>query len=131
MKYQTTKKQCQENIDRQNHVCDYCGRKIVPIKTVDNAHNPTYWAGCMHGGKWGVFTHGVPKEVYKLAYKLVCEDGMYLGMDKEYNSDFEYLFRNGVHKVAGIIINIEWMKTGKPRYTKKQLEENYKKYHMD
>lgn len=129
-KYSTTKKECLEEIARFDNVCDRCGRKLVPMKTVDNADNPTYWVGCYHGSKeYGHFTHGVPKETYKLAVKLVLEDGLYLNMDKEFNGNFEYLFQNGVSKVAGIIRSIEYMKIGKPRYTKKQLQENYEKYY--
>lgn len=131
MKYQETKKQCQEKIDKLDNVCDRCGRKIVPVKTVDNANRPTYWAGCCHGSKSGCghFTNGVKKEIYDLAVKLVLEDDIYLGMDKEEGSDFNYLFREGVSRVAGIIKNIERMKTSKPRYTKKQLLQNYNKYY--
>ncbi|KKR00157.1 MAG: hypothetical protein UT24_C0016G0046 [Candidatus Woesebacteria bacterium GW2011_GWB1_39_12] len=132
-KYQVTKKQCQKHIDQVNNVCDRCGRKIVPIKTVDNSHNPTYWAGCFHGSKdkdaFGNFTYGVPKETYKLAYKLVLQDNLYLGMKKEKGSDFEYLFQNGVSKICGILNDIEYIKNNKPRYTKTQLRKDYIKYY--
>jgi hypothetical protein len=133
IKFQTTKKECQKNIDEFGNVCDRCGRKIKPMITVDNAGQPTYWAGCYHGqtakGAWGNFTHGVPKEVYELAYKLVLEDGLYLSMDKEKDGNFEYLFQSGVSKVAKIIREIERMKTAKPRFTKKQLEKDYNKFY--
>ncbi len=105
MKYQITKKQAQTQINELNNVCDRCGRKLIPLKTVDNSNNPTYWVGCYHGkdgidGAWGTFTNGVKKDVYKLAYKLVLEDGLYLNMEKDEGSDFDYLFQNGVSKVV-------------------------------
>ena len=132
IKYQVTKKQCQEQINKLDNVCDNCGRKIVPIKTVDNGGSPTYWAGCFHGdnskGAWGNFTSGVPKEIYKLAYKLVLEDDLYLGMKKEKGYDFDYLFESGVSTVCRILGKIEYIKTNKPRYTKSQLRQNFNKY---
>lgn len=128
MKYQVTKKECQAEIDKLNNVCDKCGRKIKPIKTVNNADEPTYWAGCFHGatgkGAWGNFTSGVKKEIYDLAVKLVLEDGSGFGMkyeDKE-TKDFDYAFNNAVGRACDTVRHIEWMKNNKPRYTKKQLK---------
>ena len=93
-KYQTTKQQCQKQIDELDNVCDRCGRKIIPIKTVNNGGEPTYWPGCMHGqtGKdaWGHFTQGVKKWIFDLASKLVLEDSLSFGMsveDKEFEKD--------------------------------------------
>lgn len=124
MKYQTNRKECQSNIDKFGNVCDRCGRKLKPFKTVDNAGNPSYWAGCMHGTKgedsWGHFTRGVPKDTYKLAVKLVLEDDMYFGM-KERNNSFDYAWANAVSRACDIISRVEYMKEGKPRYTKKEL----------
>jgi hypothetical protein len=131
MTYQVTKKQCQEQINARNYVCDRCGRKIVPLKTVNNSGEPTYWAGCMHGqkqkGAWGHFTSGVPKKIYTLAVKLVLEDDMEFGMsyeDKELG-DFDYAFQNAVREACDKVRQIEWMKEEKPRYTKKKLKEMY------
>ena len=75
-KYQVTRKECQERIDRRGDVvCPRCGRKIVPMKTADNSGQPTYWAGCWHGqigeDRWGHFSHGVPRGVYEMAVKMV------------------------------------------------------------
>jgi len=127
--YKTSKKECQLQITLLGNVCDRCGRNIVPLKTVDNSGLPTFWAGCYHGddskGAWGHFTTGVNKEVYILAYKLVLEDGLYLSMDKEKNSDFDYLFMNGVSKVCRVINSIEYLKVNRPRYTKTQLRKDY------
>lgn len=129
MKYQTTKKQCQDKINELNNVCDRCGRKLAPIRTVDNSGSPTYWVGCLHGTDAGNFTWGVKEETYKLAYKLVLEDSLYLSMDKEPNSDFDYLFENGVSKIARMIQSIEYMKNHKPRKTKTELRKEYNKFY--
>lgn len=129
MKYQTTKKECQKKIDEIGNVCDSCGRNLQPIRTVDNSHQPTYWAGCLHGGTSGNFTWGVPKGVYRLAYKIVLDDDLYLGMEKEEAFDFDYKFYSAVSKVCRIIKYIERMETKKPRFTKKQLRENFNKYY--
>ena len=69
MKYQVTKKQCQDKINKLGNVCDRCGCKIVPLKTVNNANEPTYWAGCLHGSDCGNYTSGVKKEVFDLSHK--------------------------------------------------------------
>lgn len=131
MKYQVTKKQCQEQIDKLNNVCDRCGRKIKPIKTVNNANEPTYWSGCMHGqtenDAWGHFTGGVKKEIYNIAVKLVLEDDIDFGMnyeDKEIK-DFDYAWQNAISRACSKVQHIEWMKNNKPRYTKKQLKDNF------
>jgi hypothetical protein len=133
MKYQVTKKQCQVKIDDLKNVCDRCGRKIVPLKTVNNSGEPTYWAGCMHGqtkkGAWGHFTSGVKKEIYDLAVKLVSEDSMDFGMtynDKDLG-DFTYAWQNAVSRACKKVEHIEWIKTNNPRYTKKQLKEQFAK----
>lgn len=129
MKYQTTKTQCQKQINELGNVCDRCGMKLVPIKTEDNAGNPTYWQGCFHGNDKGMgcFTHGVKKEVYEIAYKLVLEDGLYWSMGFD-GSDFEYLFQGSVSKATRLIMDVEYMKTNDPRYTKEQLKERYLRY---
>lgn len=121
-KYQVTKKECQKKIDELGNVCDRCGRKIVPLKTVNNSGTPTYWAGCMHGqtekGAWGHFTYGVKKDVYELAIKLVCEDSIDFGMsykDKELG-DFDYAWQNAVSNACDKIETIECMKNREPRF---------------
>lgn len=128
MKYQTNKKECQERIDTLGNVCDRCGRKIKPLKTVDNAGNPTYWMGCMHGIKnknsWGHFTNGVSKNIYKLAVKLVLEDDMYFGM-KDRGCTFDYTWHNAVSHACDIISRVEYMKKNRPRYTKKELKSHW------
>lgn len=69
-KYITTKSQCQEMIDKYNNVCQYCGRKLEPIETVDNANRPTYWIGC---NKCLKFNNGTTKRIYDIAVKMVDE----------------------------------------------------------
>ena len=45
MKYQIAERQCQDNINEKgNRVCERCGANIIPLKTVDNSGNPTYWS---------------------------------------------------------------------------------------
>lgn len=65
--YKITKEECQAKI---HGVCDQCGGELEPIETVDNANNPTYWAGCTACSK---FHWGTSKEVYNIAVKLVDE----------------------------------------------------------
>lgn len=131
MKYQVTKKQCQEKINELDNVCDRCGRKIKPLKTVNNGGEPTYWSGCMHGqteeNAWGHFTSGIKKELFDLAVKLVLEDSNGFGMthdDKE-TKDFDYAFQNAVSRACSYLGQIEYMKNNKPRYNKKQLKNIY------
>ncbi len=63
MKYQITKKQCQESI---RGICSYCGGKLEPIETVDNSGNPTFWVGCV---PCGVFDNGTDPKTYEIAKK--------------------------------------------------------------
>lgn len=69
-KYKTTKEQCQERIDRSPVVCPGCGGVIVPLETVDNSGDPTFWAGCT---KCQQFTNGFPPRVFEIAKKMVHE----------------------------------------------------------
>lgn len=66
--YQTTKEECQKDIDQIGNVCNGCGGVIEPIEMVDNASNPTFWAGC---NNCQVFTHGCQPEIFKIARRLV------------------------------------------------------------
>lgn len=127
MKLQVTKKQCQQEINKLNNVCDYCGRKLKPIKTVNNSDQPTYWIGCMHGVDSGHYTHGVKKEVYDLAVKLVLEDTTNFRMtyEKIQLGDFDYAFECAVKDTCDKIATVEYFKTHEPRYTKEQLKEIY------
>ena len=122
MKYETTKIQCQKRIDELNNVCDYCGRKIVPMKTVDNVGSPTYWAGCYHGSDSGHFTGGVPKEIFKLARKLVLNGDIYYEhsrkSDYKRNRDLKlYWIESQTSGFARFIQKINYLKNNKPRKT--------------
>ena len=70
MKYITTKKQCQKQIDKYKNVCRGCGGKLIPFKTVDNSNNPTFWSGC---GKCNCFDNGAPLKIHEIAKKMVIE----------------------------------------------------------
>jgi hypothetical protein len=132
-KYQTTQEECQNNIIKGN-VCGYCGLEIVPIETVNNSGEPTFWSGCMHNkkmGEWGHFSCGYNKEMYDLAYKIILDDGIYLHMEKDATADFEYQFMNGVNMVCGILRNIEFLKNDEPRKTKQQLEDEFIKFYKN
>lgn len=64
--YRITKDKCQEMID--NRVCSSCGEQVEPLETVDNANNPTYWAGCKSCDR---FDWGVTTVVFKIAKEMV------------------------------------------------------------
>lgn len=70
MKYQITKKQCQQQIDEWQKVCTHCGGELVALKTVDNANNPTYWVGCESCQR---FDNGTKERIYKIAVRMVDE----------------------------------------------------------
>lgn len=116
-------------IDKLGNVCDSCGRKIVPIETVDNSNNPTYWAGCKHGGESGNFTGGVPKGTYELAKKLVLNgDAYYSHLDKnDYKTkeQKQYWFESQVSGMARFIERMEYYKNNKARKTKAQFLKDF------
>ena len=60
-----------------NKVCQRCGEPISPIKTVDNAHNPTHWAGCLN---CSIFSGGTPRNIYDTA-KALSVDYRHISMD--------------------------------------------------
>ena len=133
-KYQTTKRECQKEIDKLNNVCDRCGRKIKPMETIDSAGNSTYWAGCFHGsrGKYasGHYTGGIKKELFDLAEKLVCQGERQGYADKsEYRDTPQerlYWFQGEVSGFCSLLRTIEYIKTNKPRKPKSQfLKDKY------
>lgn len=86
----TTKQECQQAIDKANNVCDRCGGILSPIKTVDNANNPTHWTGCSH---CMVFTGGVKRDIFEIAKRMV-DDGYVAYHHSEgvnENSDYELI----------------------------------------
>ena len=72
--YMVTKEECQKKCDGK--VCQTCGADIMPLKTVDNARNPTYWGGCDLCLR---FDLGTTPKVYALARSL-HEDFRNIGM---------------------------------------------------
>ena len=74
VKYQTTKADCQKAIDERGKVCPGCGRRIIPLKTVDNSGRPTYWPGCVHCDR---FTCGTEKKNFEIAKNLFTEKGWF------------------------------------------------------
>lgn len=66
--YQTTEAQCREN--HKGLVCSGCGNAIMPIETVNNANNPTFWSGCVECNR---LQNGVPLEVFEAVNKCFKE----------------------------------------------------------
>ena len=65
--YQVTRAECQKSI-KEGFVCEGCGGKVEPIKTVNNANEPTYWAACLQCNH---YTHGIEETYFKVARKIV------------------------------------------------------------
>ena len=128
--YQTTKEECEAKINKE-YVCERCGRQIKAMETVDNSGNPTFWSGCYHtdnptNNSWGHFTSGVPKNIYELAEKLVCEKGSYYShLDKPKYEDSlekkERWFQDEQAGWSGLLLNIEYLKNNPARKTKKEV----------
>ena len=68
IKFVDTEKDVQARIDKRNCICDSCGGKLDPMRTVDNFGSPTHWIGCR---RCGYFTYGVKKEIYEIAWRFV------------------------------------------------------------
>ena len=65
MAYQITKQECESRI---KGVCEGCGLPLQALETIDNAGNPTFWAGCEHCSS---FRSGVDERFWKIARQLV------------------------------------------------------------
>ena len=106
MKYQTTKKQCQEMI---KGVCEGCGGRLEPLKTVDNSGNHTYWVGCEH---CSCFRSGVDRRYWEIARELIEKGEMipYSHMNKHEFEDskerLEYWFDS---QCAGLSKEIRYL----------------------
>lgn len=132
-KYITTKEQCENKINK-DYVCEYCGRKIQAIETVDNSNHPTFWQGCWHTDQpdensWGCFTGGVPQEVFELAKKLVCDKGGYYNhlRKADYRDDLDkrkYWVEQQTSGWVGLLKEIEYLRNNQPRKTMKELLED-------
>ena len=134
VEYSISKEECQRRINELGNVCDRCGRKIKPLKTVNNSGHPTYWSGCYHGSKgenaWGYFTEGAKKEIFDLAEKLVCEGEIYYKGEKHECKDNLgrrlSWFQSQVSGFCDLLMAIEYLKNNKPKKTKKQfLNDKY------
>lgn len=113
----------------KNKVCDRCWLQIVPIKTVDNIWNDTYWSWCYHWNDdncWH-FTQWVSKEIFELALNLILDDSCDFRINDWYN--FKDELEEATKRACDIIQKIEYMKINKnPRHTKGRLEEDFNKY---
>jgi hypothetical protein len=63
--YKITKEACAAMI---NGVCPGCGGEVIPLETVDNALDPTFWPGCETCSR---FVSGVDPSVYLTAAAMV------------------------------------------------------------
>lgn len=107
-KYKTTFEQCKKRIG-EGDVCEGCGGKLEPIKTVDNSGAPTYWVGCKH---CMCFRGGIKKEYWEIARKLIKEDILipYSHMQKhEYEDTPERLDYYLDTQTAGLSWNIGYV----------------------
>lgn len=66
--YKITKDSCQAILDNNGGVCNQCGGKLVPIETVDNSDNPTFWGGCESCQRFHWGTHPI---VFQIAKEMV------------------------------------------------------------
>jgi len=66
--YRITREECERQ--HAGNVCPRCGAPIGAIETVDNAGNPTHWAGCLICMR---FNSGVYQRVFDLAVVLYDE----------------------------------------------------------
>ncbi|KKK76731.1 hypothetical protein LCGC14_2860680 [marine sediment metagenome] len=82
MRYQITKAECRKRIQG---VCEGCGGHLEPIKTVNNANEPTYWVGCLD---CSCFRGGIEKKYFVVARKLV-ESGEFAPYDSMSKHDYE------------------------------------------
>ena len=64
--YRITKTECELSIGHK--VCPSCGNQVVPIETVDNSDNPTFWAGCNDCQR---FSSGVDRIIFDVAKEMV------------------------------------------------------------
>lgn len=67
MEYKITEKQCLDSI-KPGFICSRCGGSLSALETVDNANDPTFWAGCI---SCSAFDNGVSKETYQIAKEMV------------------------------------------------------------
>lgn len=134
-KYITTEAECYSNIDKSDNVCEYCGRQLIPIETVDNANNPTYWSGCKHTDNiynidvYGVFTTGVPRDIFELAKKIVLNGEVYYKhmYKNEYSKDIKsrtYWFQQQTAGWSRFLMTLNYLKDNPARETEQEFINN-------
>lgn len=92
-------------------VCSGCGGKLEGLKTVDNLHNLTIWAGCTHCSR---FDNGVPENIFIIAKKLFESGERYYNHmnESEFKTDQEkeYYFNSqmsGLTRLVQHVLSIE------------------------
>lgn len=115
--YKTTFEQCKKRIGKDD-VCEGCGGKLEPIKTVDNSGDPTFWIGCKH---CMCFRGGIKKEYWEIARQLVKEGTLipYSFLQKGEKDTPEKLEYYLDSQTAGLSYNIG--------YIHRLLKEKFKK----
>lgn len=137
-KYKITKEECEEQIRNlgDDIVCNYCGRKLQAVETVDNAGYPTHWIGCRHGTEnsdspIGHYTYGTKKWIYETAKKIVLNDIVYMRQYNGYKNveneeEFKFAFMKQVKAWCDIIEYVEAAKKEdfEPKYTYEELKND-------
>ena len=122
VKYQVTKEECQKSIEG---VCEGCGGELKPMKTVNNANEPTYWVGCLH---CSCFRSGVSREYWEIARQLVEKEKIipYFRMHRsEYEDTPEKLEYYYDSQCAGLSHTIAYIhKLLKQKFVNKKKESS-------
>ena len=66
-RYDITYEECKKRIFG---VCSHCGGELVPMETVNNADEPTFWAGCE---RCQIICWGVKPKIFEIAKLLVTK----------------------------------------------------------
>jgi len=115
--YKTTFEQCKKRIGKDD-VCEGCGGKLEPIKTVDNSGDPTFWVGCKH---CMCFRGGIKKEYWEIARRLVKED-IILPYSHLHKSEYEDTPERLEYYLDSQTAGLSW----KIGYIHKLLKEKFK-----
>jgi len=112
MKYQITKKQCESKI---KGVCEGCGGELEALRTRDNSSQPTYWIGCSVCNK---FRHGVDKNIWNIAKKLVVQDGerpLSSMRKNEYKGNIKYFNEVQISSMTSLVERVIYLFTHQPK----------------
>ena len=108
--YVIAEAQALRTIDKLNHVCDRCGGDLSPIKTVDNANNPTHWIGCK---AYEIFTGGTSKENRELAIRLIDERNFRDGWPEKWERDSDegrtYYRNRQISKAVRMVEDVRYL----------------------